>query len=255
MKPKTPSADPRSDLDKFVDDLNDLSIHASAAKIKMELAPGLISSSAAATYLGLESFQSKDLRNQSQLGLCNLATDLQEASVSGSLSALEKDLDSLLQAGGPEATACRGASGCFGASDLMITSMPEGCIVHWRGMEFSNLLKAEGRLVAHLEPLPFQEGRPLATVAEESTELVDASSNELTSRQVLMVEKARTMVASPSLTSKRSLKMRPQPTSATRMTPIVRHGGLGIEPAQSGGGGSTSAGDLCIASLTLNFSS
>jgi hypothetical protein len=42
--------------------------------------------------------------------------------------------------------------------------------------------------VAHLEPLPFQEGRPLATVVEESIELVEASSNELISRQVLMVE-------------------------------------------------------------------
>jgi hypothetical protein len=48
----------------------------------------------------------------------------------------------------------------------MITSMPEGRIVHWRGMELSNLLEAGGRLVAHLEPLPFQEDRPLATVAE-----------------------------------------------------------------------------------------
>jgi hypothetical protein len=44
--------------------------------------------------------------------------------------------------------------------------------------------------VAHLEPLPFQEGRPLATVAEESTELVDASSDKLISRQVLMAEEA-----------------------------------------------------------------
>jgi hypothetical protein len=52
----------------------------------------------------------------------------------------------------------------------------------------SNLLKAESRLVAHLEPLPFQEGRPLATVAEGSTELVDESSHELSSRQVLMAE-------------------------------------------------------------------
>jgi hypothetical protein len=42
--------------------------------------------------------------------------------------------------------------------------------------------------VGHLEPLPFQEGRPLATEAEESTELVDASSHELISRQVLMAE-------------------------------------------------------------------
>jgi hypothetical protein len=60
--------------------------------------------------------------------------------------------------------------------------------VHWRGMALSDLLEAEGRLVAHLEPLPFQEGRPLATVAEGSTELVNANSDELTSRQVLMAE-------------------------------------------------------------------
>jgi hypothetical protein len=188
MKPKTPVADLRSDLDKFADDLDDLSIHASAAKIKMESAPDSTSSCATATSLGLESFQSKDSRSRSRLGSRNLATDLQEANVSGSLSALEKDLDSLLQSGRLEATVCRGASGCFGASDLMITSIPEGCFVYWRGMEPSDLLEAEDRLIAHLEPLPFQEGRPLATVAEESTELVDSSSDELVSRQVLMVE-------------------------------------------------------------------
>jgi hypothetical protein len=55
-------------------------------------------------------------------------------------------------------------------------------------MSLSDLLEADDQLVAHLEPLPFQEGRPLATVAEESTELVDASSDELVSRQVLMAE-------------------------------------------------------------------
>jgi hypothetical protein len=66
--------------------------------------------------------------------------------------------------------------------------MPEGHSVHWRGIALSDLLEDEGRLVAHLEPLPFQEGRPLATVVEESTELVDTGSDELTSHQVLMVE-------------------------------------------------------------------
>jgi hypothetical protein len=55
-------------------------------------------------------------------------------------------------------------------------------------MELSDLLEAETRLVALLEPLPFQEGRLLATMAEESTELVDVSSDELASRQVLMAE-------------------------------------------------------------------
>jgi hypothetical protein len=173
MKPKTSAADLRSDLDKFVDDLDNLSTCASATKIEMESAPGL------------DSFQSRDTHNRSQLGSCKLATDLQEANVSGSLSMLKKDLDFLLQDGRLEATACRGASGCFGARDLVITSMPEGRIVHWRGMALSDLLEAEGRLAAHLEPLPFQEGRPLATAVEESTELVDVSSHELTSRRVL----------------------------------------------------------------------
>jgi hypothetical protein len=55
-------------------------------------------------------------------------------------------------------------------------------------MVLSDLLEVEDRLVAHLEPLPFQEGRPLATAAEGSTELVDASSHELSSHHVLMAE-------------------------------------------------------------------
>jgi hypothetical protein len=60
-----------------------------------------------------------------------------------------------------------------------------------RALEGHDVLRstqAEGRLVAHLKPLPFQEGRPLATAAEGSTELVDESSHELSSRQVLMAE-------------------------------------------------------------------
>jgi hypothetical protein len=155
MKPKASAAGPRCDLDKFVDDLDDLSIHASAARTEVESASSATSSGVAATFLGLGSFQSKNLRNRSRLGPCNLATDLQEADISGSLSTLEKDLDSLLQLEGPEATAHRGASGCFGTSDLMIISTLEGRFVHWKGMKPSDLLEAEDQLVAHLEPLPF----------------------------------------------------------------------------------------------------
>jgi hypothetical protein len=188
MRPKTFATDSRGDLDKFVDGLDNLPLHASATRIEMESAPSLTSFSIAATSPGLDSFQSRDLRSRSQLGSCKPATDLQEANIFGSLSMLEKDLDFLHQDGKPEATARRAASGCSGASDLVVTSLPEGRIVHWRGMVLSNLLEAEGRLVAHLEPLPFQEGRPLATAAEGSTELVDASSHELSSRQVLMAE-------------------------------------------------------------------
>jgi hypothetical protein len=188
MKPKTPAAGFHIDLDKFVDNLDDLSIHGSATRTEEESAFGATPSSAATTLLGLDPFQSEDSHSRSRLGLRNLATDLQEADVSESLSTLEKDLDSLLQLRKPEATVRREASGCFGANSLIITSTPEGRFVYWKGMKLSDLLEAEDRLVAHLEPVPFQEGRPLATVAEESTELVNASFDELISRLVLMAE-------------------------------------------------------------------
>jgi hypothetical protein len=182
MKPKTPVADPRSDLDKFVDELDNLPIRASATMIEVETPPSSTSSDVAATSLGLDSFRSKNSRNQFQLGSRNLVTDLQEANISRSLYALEKNLDSLLQLEGPEATVSWEASGSFDAGDLTITSTPEGRFVHWRGMQLSNLLETEARLVAHLESLPFQEGRPLDPAAEESTELVDTNSDELASR-------------------------------------------------------------------------
>jgi hypothetical protein len=190
MNPKTPAVGSHSDLDKFVDDLDDFSILGSATRTEEESASITTSSSAATTFLGLDWFQSEDSCSRSRLGLRNLATDLQEANISESLSTLEEDLDTLLQLGKPEATARRGASACFGANGLMITSTSEGRFVHWKGMKLSNLLEAEDRLVAHLEPLPFQEGRPLATVADESTELVNASSDELISRQVLVAEES-----------------------------------------------------------------
>jgi hypothetical protein len=52
MKPKTPMAGPRGDLDKFVEDLDDLSIHASAARTEVESASGVTSSGAATTFRG-----------------------------------------------------------------------------------------------------------------------------------------------------------------------------------------------------------
>jgi hypothetical protein len=74
------------------------------------------------------------LCSQSQLGLRFLATDLQEANISESLSTLEKDLDFLLQHGKPEATARRGLQ-VVGANGLMITSTSDGHFVHWKGMK------------------------------------------------------------------------------------------------------------------------
>jgi hypothetical protein len=96
MRPKTFTVDPHSNLDKFVDGLDNLPLHASATRIEMEYAPRSTSSSVVATSPGSDSFQSRDLHSRSQLGLCKPATDLQEANVSGSLSMLEKDLDFML---------------------------------------------------------------------------------------------------------------------------------------------------------------
>jgi hypothetical protein len=59
MKPKTPTAGFHSDLDKFVDNLDDLSIHGSATRTEEEFAFGVTPSSAAATLLGLDPFQSE----------------------------------------------------------------------------------------------------------------------------------------------------------------------------------------------------
>jgi hypothetical protein len=109
---------------------------------------------------------------------------------------MEKDLD-FFQIGKSKATAHRGAAGRLGDDGLMITSTPEDRFMHWKGMKLSDLLEDEDRLVAHLEPLPFQEGKPLATTVEESTELVKASSDELISRQVLMADEGEDDGLSP----------------------------------------------------------
>jgi hypothetical protein len=65
MKPKTPAAFSQSHLNKFVDDLDDLSIHGSVTRIKEESASSATSSGAATTFLGLDLFQSEDSRSQS----------------------------------------------------------------------------------------------------------------------------------------------------------------------------------------------
>jgi hypothetical protein len=57
MTPKTVAADPRSGLDKFVDELDNLPLHASAAQVEMESVPSSTSSDAATTSPGLDSFQ------------------------------------------------------------------------------------------------------------------------------------------------------------------------------------------------------
>jgi hypothetical protein len=56
MKPKTPAAFSQSDLDMFVNDLDDLTIHGSATRIKEESASSATSSGAATTFFGFDLF-------------------------------------------------------------------------------------------------------------------------------------------------------------------------------------------------------
>jgi hypothetical protein len=65
MKPIIPVVSFHSDLDKFIDNLDDSSIHGSATRIEEESAFGATPSCAATTLLGLDSFQSEVSRSRS----------------------------------------------------------------------------------------------------------------------------------------------------------------------------------------------
>jgi hypothetical protein len=91
MKPKTLIASFHSKLDEFINNLDELLIHGSARKIKEESIFNATPPCAATTTLGSDSLQSEDLRSRSRLGPHNLATELQEANNSESLSVLEKE--------------------------------------------------------------------------------------------------------------------------------------------------------------------
>jgi hypothetical protein len=61
---------------------------------------------------------------------------------------------------------------------LTIMSTPQGRFVYWKGLEPSELLEYDSRLLAFMQELPFQEGKPLSSISEEgegSTELVEYS--------------------------------------------------------------------------------
>jgi signal transduction histidine kinase len=63
--------------------------------------------------------------------------------------------------------------------------------VYWKGFEPSELLDYESRLVAFMQELPFQEGRPLSPIAEEgetSTKLLEYSlmANHSPDHQIYM---------------------------------------------------------------------
>lgn len=132
-----------------------------------------------------------------------MATIYQEAMQYKFLSTLEEDVDDLLLTGEVEATTCQEATtfnDCDSNFDdawpfigtcqgLIIRSTPQGRFVYWKSMKPSQLLQAGDRLVAHLDTLPFHEGRPLASVTPGATALVDYSSDKHTShRHVYMAE-------------------------------------------------------------------
>jgi hypothetical protein len=63
MKPKTLAASFRSDLDEFVDNLDDLSTHGSSTKTEEESVFNTTPPCAATTTLGSDPLRSENLRN------------------------------------------------------------------------------------------------------------------------------------------------------------------------------------------------
>ncbi|RLN03150.1 retrotransposon protein, putative, unclassified [Panicum miliaceum] len=113
------------------------------------------------------------------------------AEVSISICPGSEDLDELLGLGEKDATACREApifddydsdsnpeaEPYLGGRGLVITSTPGGHFVYWKTLKPSELLGDDAILVAHLDSLPFQEGRPLESTPG-GTILVDYSSDD-----------------------------------------------------------------------------
>ncbi|RLN42287.1 hypothetical protein C2845_PM01G44920 [Panicum miliaceum] len=127
--------------------------------------------------------QSKDGRTRLPFELRNAPSTYAEALQSKSLSDLEEDLDLLLKLGDKDATSCREApvfdaysdsddeldSSAFSHLGLSITTTVLGRFVYWKGMEASELLDDDARLVATIQELPFQKGRPLLPIQEETS--------------------------------------------------------------------------------------
>jgi hypothetical protein len=75
MKPKTVVASFHSELDEFVDNLDDLLTHGSARKIEEESIFNATPPHAATTTPGSDSLRSKDLHSRSRLGPRNSTTE------------------------------------------------------------------------------------------------------------------------------------------------------------------------------------
>jgi hypothetical protein len=196
-KPEASTPTRRSDLNEFIDNLNELLLPDLVRHIKKMSVFDATSTHAAPELVGSDSNRSR------------------EATQSKSLSDLEEDLNHLLKLKDEGATACRGppvfdnysdsneeyssisttpssqsrggledegATACreapvldnhsqpddhpksFSGSHLglTITSTPQGRFMYWKGLEPSKLVEYESRLVAFTQELPFQEGKPLS---------------------------------------------------------------------------------------------
>jgi hypothetical protein len=89
-------------------------------------------------------------------------------------------------------------------------------------------------------------------VVEESTELVDESSEELISHQVLVAEEGEDNGDLPIVEFDAVSEDEATTNAGNKNALIMRHGGPGTGLAQLAEGGSMSACDPCIASLTPN---
>jgi hypothetical protein len=108
MKPKTLAASFHSELDEFVDNLDDLLTYGSTRKIEEESIFNVTPPRAAMTTLGSDSLQSEDLHSRSRLGPRNSATEPQEANNSESLSALKRTWTFYSKSGNPKPRHFRG---------------------------------------------------------------------------------------------------------------------------------------------------
>jgi hypothetical protein len=97
-----------SDLDKFIDNLNEMLLPNLAWEIEKMCVLDATSNHATPGHPGSDSTQSKKGRTQFTFGLRNAASVYQEAIKFESLSDLEEDLDHLLKIGDEGATACWG---------------------------------------------------------------------------------------------------------------------------------------------------
>jgi hypothetical protein len=110
MKPEASAASQCSDLDEFIDNLDETLLSNLARDIEGESVVDTTSTRAAPGLLGSDSIRSEEEHPRLLCGLCNAASVYQELTQSEFLSALEEDLDNLLKLRGGGATACQEAN-------------------------------------------------------------------------------------------------------------------------------------------------